>query len=83
MDRLLKLMALGLVLAGCNAVPQDGSEARQVVSTQNIPAAMIGVHAKQLFGGAPDGSLQGAGAFRGSAGGCLGGGVHLPAAAAT
>lgn len=78
MDRILKLVALSLILAGCNTATSDMTEPRQVVSTQNIPAAMIGVHAKQLFGSAPNGSRQGAEPFGGYAKGCLAGGVQLP-----
>jgi len=79
MVRYLKLIAAGLVLAGCSAPPaqQKTASARQVVSTQSIPPAMVGVHAKQLFGKQGLSSRQGAEPFGGYAKGCLAGGVQL------
>ncbi|NHQ75806.1 penicillin-insensitive murein endopeptidase [Roseovarius gahaiensis] len=79
MGRYLTLIALGLTLAGCNtaAPPSDTGQTQQVVSTQNIPASMAGVHAKQLFGTAGGGSRQGSEPFGGYAKGCLAGGVQL------
>lgn len=80
MGRYLTLIALGLALAGCNAAapPSGTPQARQVVSTQNIPASMAGIHAKQLFGKAGAGSRQRAEPFGGYAKGCMAGGVALP-----
>ena len=77
MDRVLKLIAAGLVLAGCSAQTPEADQGRQVVSTQSIPAAMVGVHAKQLFGKEKSASPQGAEPFGGYAKGCLAGGVQL------
>lgn len=75
----LRLIAAGLVLAGCSAPPaqQETGATRQVVSTQNIPPAMIGVHAKQLFGKQGRSSRQGAEPFGTYANGCLAGGAQL------
>ena len=79
MGRYLTLIAIGLTLAGCSAAapPSDTSQARQIISTQNIPAAMVGVQAKQLFGKAGGGSRQGSEPFGGYTKGCLAGGVQL------
>ena len=80
MGRYLGLIALGLMLAGCNTAspPPETGKTRQVVSTQNIPASMVGVQAKQLFGKAGGGSRQGAEPFGGYSKGCLAGGAQLP-----
>lgn len=79
MNRFVKMLCLGVVLAGCSASePRNSSINQQVVSTQNIPAAMQGVEAKQLFGAKPRGSQQAARAFGSYAKGCIAGGVELP-----
>ncbi|HAW47819.1 MAG TPA: penicillin-insensitive murein endopeptidase, partial [Roseovarius sp.] len=49
MGRIVVISALLLGLAGCmQSKPEP--EASGVLSSQSIPAAMQGVHAKQLFG---------------------------------
>ena len=79
MVRYLKLTALALGLAGCGAAaPERPDTTMQVVSTQSVPAAMQGVHAKQLFGAKGRGSRQAATPHGGYAKGCLAGGVELP-----
>lgn len=80
MLRSLTIAALTLGLVACSgSVPRDadsGTEPR--VSTQEeIPVAMRGVEARQLFGAAPTGSTQRAEPFGGYAKGCLAGGVQL------
>ena len=70
---------LTVFLAACAASTQGGGELSQtVLSTQNIPAAMKGVEARQLFGAAPHASQQASAPFGGYAKGCPAGGVELP-----
>ena len=49
-----------------------------VLSTQNVPAAMVGVQAKQLFGAKRGGSQQSPAPLGSYAKGCMAGGVQLP-----
>tara|TARA_R100001039_G_C1843186_1_gene103824 strand:- start:661 stop:1533 length:873 start_codon:yes stop_codon:yes gene_type:complete len=53
-------------------------EASGVLSSQSIPAAMQGVHAKQLFGAQRGASEHSPAAYGSYAKGCLAGGVALP-----
>ncbi len=78
MGRYFKLIALSLSLAGCGGSTPDAPAPRQVLSTQNIPAEMKGVEAKQLFGKHRRGSAQSAAPYGGYAKGCMAGGVQLP-----
>ena len=78
MDRFFKLAALTLGLAGCGGSTPENPAEVQVLSTQNIPAAMIGIEAKQLFGKHARGSAQSAAPFGSYAKGCMSGGVQLP-----
>ncbi|WP_306114653.1 MULTISPECIES: penicillin-insensitive murein endopeptidase [unclassified Roseovarius] len=78
MDRFFKLTALTLLLAGCGgSAPQTPAQV-QTISTQNLPASMKGVEARQLFGAKKSGSQQAAAPFGGYAKGCIAGGVQLP-----
>lgn len=77
MKRLVALAALTLGLAACGG-PQETPAPRQVVSTQSIPPAMVGVEARQLFGRHGTGSAQAAAPFGSYSKGCLAGGVALP-----
>jgi penicillin-insensitive murein endopeptidase len=76
MVRPVTLMLLALGLAGCGASTPD--VVAPVISSQNIPPAMQGVHAKTLFGAAARGSGQVAAPLGGYAEGCLAGAVQLP-----
>jgi penicillin-insensitive murein endopeptidase len=62
-------------MASCGASP---TKEIQLSTQQAIPKAMIGVEAKQLFGGHEHGSKQSAEPHGGYAKGCLAGGVQLP-----
>ncbi len=77
MGRYLGLIALGLTLAACGASAPP-NDPQGVVSTQNIPAHMAGVHAKTLFGAKPGGSPQAPRPFGSYAKGCMAGGQRLP-----
>ncbi len=81
MDHPAKIIALVLVLAGCSG-PAPQTPARtakvQTVSTQNIPAAMKAVEARQLFGKARSGSAQSPAPFGSYSKGCIAGGAQLP-----
>ena len=78
MGRTLLLIALTLGVSACGGSgPEVNSAAKEVVSTQNIPASMQGVHAKQLFGKHKNSSRQAAEPFGGYAKGCMAGGVQL------
>jgi len=80
MVRPFKLILLALALAGCGtSTPQATQEAGEpILSTQSIPAAMQGVHAKRLFGAKARGSKQAATPFGSYARGCVAGAVQLP-----
>lgn len=79
MVRHVKLIALVIGLAGCGgSAQQDYAGGEPIVSTQNIPAAMQGVEAKQLFGAKSQGSSQTPTPFGSYAKGCMAGGVQLP-----
>lgn len=78
MNRFLNFFCMAAVLGACSSGNSDNSElSKAVISTQNIPASMQGVEARQLFGAAKAGSLQSALPFGGYANGCLAGGVEL------
>lgn len=79
MVRPVTLILLVLGLAGCSAAPRaTGDSVEPIISTQNIPAAMQGVHAKTLFGAKPGGSRQAPTPFGSYAKGCVAGAVQLP-----
>ena len=80
MVRYLKPVILALVLAGCGGSAPEPTQKAQpaVLSTQNIPAAMRGVQAKQLFGTKRGASAQAARPYGGYAKGCIAGAVQLP-----
>lgn len=78
MDRFFKLTALTLLLAGCGGSAPETPARVQTISTQNLPAAMKGVEARQLFGAKKNGSQQAAAPYGGYAKGCIAGGVQLP-----
>src|SRR6056297_2984603 len=79
MVRIVKPVLLALVLAGCGGSTAEQESAQPaVLSTQNIPADMRGVQAKQLFGAKRGGSQQAARPLGGYAKGCVAGGVQLP-----
>ncbi len=82
MVRFAALIALCLVVAGCGgskSKPAKSSGGAESISSQaEIPAAMKGVPAKQLFGKAGAGSKQPAAAFGSYAKGCVAGAVQLP-----
>jgi penicillin-insensitive murein endopeptidase len=65
-------------MVGLAACQDDRSEPAVVLSTQQeLPTAMQGVAAKQLFGAKPTGSQQSSAAFGSYAKGCLSGGTEL------
>ena len=78
MVRYLKLISLGLVLVGCGASDANRTPADPVVSTQSIPAAMVGVEAKRLFGAKSVASQQSPLPFGSYAKGCIAGAKQLP-----
>ncbi len=55
MGRITVTAALCLALGACMQ-PEPEAEAAGTLSSQSIPAAMQGVHAKQLFGAKAQGS---------------------------
>ena len=78
MDRFFKLTALSLLLAGCGGSAPDSPTQVKAISTQNIPASMKGIQAKQLFGKHTSASTQSATPYGGYSKGCMAGGVQLP-----
>lgn len=78
MVRYLKVILLAAGMAGCSSQAPQDRPGQPFVSTQNIPASMQGVHAKQLFGAHEYSSKQTAAAFGGYAKGCMAGGTRLP-----
>ena len=78
MVRFLRVIAAAALMAGCGDTGQDGNDTANSISTKNIPAAMRGVDAKQLFGAHDHGSAQSADPLGSYAKGCLAGGVQLP-----
>ena len=78
MDRFIKLIVLTLGLAGCGGSTPEPPAKIKTLSTQNIPAAMKGVEARQLFGKHKQASVQTAAPFGGYAKGCMAGGAQLP-----
>ena len=77
MGRVTVIGALLLALAGCMAT-RETPEETGVLSSQNIPAAMRGKPAKELFGVHAHASVQRAAPFGSYARGCLAGGAQLP-----
>jgi len=78
MGRTLTMIAITLGLSACGgSAPEENSTAKNVISTQNIPASMRDVHAKQLFGQQKKASQQRDEPFGGYAKGCMAGGVQL------
>lgn len=70
----LSLVAAVIGLAAC----QTETETTRVSTRQEIPAAMQGVEAKELFGAKQDGTAQAAAPYGSYAKGCIAGGVMLP-----
>jgi len=77
MGRIVITAALCLGLAACTQ-PEPEAQATGIVSSQSIPAAMQGVHAKQLFGAQGQGSEHAPAAYGSYAKGCIAGAVALP-----
>lgn len=75
MVRAVLVTLTALAMASCGATP---TKEVQLSTQQAIPKAMVGVEAKQLFGGHEHGSKQNAEPHGGYAKGCLAGGVQLP-----
>lgn len=77
MARNLLIVAFALVFSGCMQTGA-GPKPTETLSSQNIPAAMQGIHAKQLFGVQKRGSEHAPAAYGGYARGCVAGAVALP-----
>jgi len=80
--RYLTLILVTLALASCGETsPKQKSTTavapKTVVSSQNLPAAMKGVQAKQLFGAKSNGSRQAAQPFGSYSKGCMAGAQQL------
>mgnify|MGYP001039078437 CR=1 FL=1 len=80
--RYLTLILVTLALASCGgSSPKQKSSAavapKTVISSQNVPASMKGVQAKQLFGAKGSGSQQAAQPFGSYAKGCMAGAQQL------
>jgi len=75
MGRTIRLIAVALLLASCGATP---SQELSLSTQQQIPKAMRGVEAKQLFGAHDHGSHQSPNPHGSYSKGCLAGGVELP-----
>ena len=75
----LILVTLALVSCGGSSPRQQNSSttAKPVISSQNVPASMKGVQAKQLFGAKAEGSKQPAHPFGSYSKGCIAGGMEL------
>ena len=75
-----RLAVMLLALAGCGGTSPETSRAglEPILSTQNIPAAMQGIEARQLFGSRKGASRQPPAPIGSYAGGCLAGAVQLP-----
>ncbi len=78
MPRYLKLILLGVGLSGCGDGVPDPVSPKPVISTQNIPTAMQGIEAKQLFGKKRGASHQEALPYGSYAKGCVAGAAQLP-----
>lgn len=77
MKRLFSIAILSLGLTACGGAAERPAS-RQIISTQNIPASMVGIDARDLFGKQGAGSAQPPAPFGGYSKGCLAGGVQLP-----
>ncbi|MEO3413402.1 penicillin-insensitive murein endopeptidase [Roseovarius sp. CAU 1744] len=78
MDRFFKIVGLSLLLAGCGGSAPEPPAQVKTISTQNLPASMRGIEARQLFGKLTNASAQTAAPFGGYSKGCMAGGVQLP-----
>lgn len=80
MGRVLTSVILAAVLASCSASAPETTQrtAPEVLSSQNVPASMRGVQAKQLFGAKRTASQQSPAPLGGYSQGCMAGGVQLP-----
>lgn len=77
MSRIVLASAVLMALSAClPSAPETA--ARTTLSSQSIPAAMQGVHAKQLFGTQSRASAQSPAPFGSYSRGCLAGAVALP-----
>jgi len=77
MGRIVLTGILLIGLAGClQSAPKPPTTG--ILSSQSLPAAMQGVHAKKLFGEQDRGSEHAPAAYGSYARGCLAGGVALP-----
>lgn len=74
MGRILALIGLMAALSAC----KSEHETTRVSTRQEIPAAMQGVEAKQLFGAHKQGSSQSSAPFGSYAKGCMAGAAMLP-----
>ncbi|WP_375688342.1 penicillin-insensitive murein endopeptidase [Pseudooceanicola sp. LIPI14-2-Ac024] len=79
MARNLTIAALlSLTLAGCIGGDDEVATQSAVSTQQEVPAAMRGVAAKQLFGAKPDAAHMTSAAFGSYSKGCQAGAVQLP-----
>lgn len=81
MGRVFTIILLTLALASCGgSSPKRETPLAPIatVSSQNLPASMRGVEARQLFGGKVAGSHQSAQPFGSYAKGCMAGAQELP-----
>ena len=83
MGRIFTFILVVFALASCggstpNRDISGASAPKAVISSQNVPASMQGVLAKQLFGAKPQGSRQPAQPFGSYAKGCIAGAEELP-----
>ena len=77
MGRLVRLIALGALLAGCTG-PGLSPGGAHLSTRQDIPQQWRGVPAKALFGKQKAGSEHAPAAYGGYAGGCVAGAEQLP-----
>ncbi|MFK7940379.1 MAG: penicillin-insensitive murein endopeptidase [Roseovarius sp.] len=85
MGRIFTIVLLTMALVSCGGSAPKGDASKTVssstkttISSQNVPASMQGVQAKQLFGAKPSASNQPSEPFGSYAKGCFAGGVELP-----
>ncbi len=77
MTRYIKLIVLSISLVGCGDTGPAPVAPPPVISSQNVPATMRGVEARQLFGAQHDASQQSALPYGSYAKGCVAGAMQL------